>query len=150
MFIKKVATFLQLVIAAFILFFVMFPASAQAETLSPSLDSLYKVESSYLTRSALPRDLKLFDEIRISVDESQATATEASSLGEDEVIVCDAYVTFPALPEHLRCVGITDGYRWLSFLTWEQVSETTIHVYFFNFDLANFKTTQDLYLLLFD
>lgn len=135
--VKKLATVLLFVIAFLILFFVFIPEGhAEAVSDSPSVDSLYRIESKNMVISSAPFDLMFFDAVRVDLNTDDIVS-------EDEDI--EAIIHLPIVPEHLEYVFLFDGWHVASG-RFKIVSDSELYVEIRACDLKCFDGTVGIYL----
>lgn len=156
---KKIAWFLQFVIAIFILLMVYIPSTAQAEnTKSPSLEDYYGMSSDFFNETDTVFDIEILDKILPELIDRQQPEGALCLVHEVSVRLfrdiaaypdCITLVklTMPVIPGNLQYVIITDGNQWFG-VPWEKIEPDEIILYVEINDLFELQYEDDLFILL--
>ncbi len=139
---KKIATVLQLVIAFLIVSAVFVPRGMAESVLgssenisSPSIGTLYRIDSEHMCISDFPNRLVLYDVLMIDVD--------VDAINQNEEIEADLYL--PLIPVNLNDIILFDGWH-VAHFQFEQINEYCIHIKTRAENLAGFDGTVGLFL----
>ena len=115
--IKKIATVIIFLVAQAILMFAFIPNAHSEIALSPSIESLYIIESKGIRISPAPNHWILTDVIMIDQD--------IDTVNTEEYLEANVYL--PIVPENLAHVYLTDGTHFVEF-DFDILSDTLLHL----------------------
>lgn len=133
---RVIATILQFLLAVVFAIGYFTPAPASAENyLSPSVNSLYRIDSEYMRLSEFPNKLILYEVVMIDVDTERAKNVEE--------ITANLYL--PLVPDNLNDIILFDGYH-VAHFNFERINEVCVRITVKTKDLEGFDGNVGLYL----